>query len=621
MAKKITDKPGKYTGSGQGKESQINLEVEVDEDKIVSVKPLDQYAPDSLADNAFHKMAQKIVDHQSADVDVVSGASETSRGIIEGVKEALNKAAVDFASLKENSAQSQTETQEVIDVDVAVVGAGGAGAAAALAARQHGARVALIEKTISPLGASTFAGGMFAGDSQQQKEQNAVVSKKWLYDEYMDASQGYMNSILVRRIIDESGKTVDWLNENGAIMKLVDAGTGGSFDHIGMPATLHGYQEGGTKAVTKLIEKFKSIGGQMYFGFAGQKLLQDADGKVIGLIAQGDDKELHVNAKKVIIATGGFGGNPQMRKEYLGDVSTQGQVLQNTGDGLNMAWDAGTAHHINGSTHYFWQTFSNEDIGAMAKLVGPNWMPVNALADFPNLRVNNRGQRYASETHALDFAVHGAELSEQPKQTEYVIFDQAMLDKIKEGGMVAIEDHYGKWKNKRQFYMEFNFPTDTEESIKHEHEKTDFTSLLNKLSSTDVVFIGDTIAELAEKMGVNPENLQKSVDQYNAAKKKGEDELFFSDTKRMIPVENGPFYAVKYIARNLGTLGGATIDEKMHALAPSGEPVPNLYVAGADASGMYGKAYVDFEGGTLGFAYISGRLAGIDAAETAKEGK
>lgn len=89
----------------------------------------------------------------------------------------------------------------------------------------------------------------------------------------------------------------------------------------------------------------------------------------------------------------------------------------------------------------------------------------------------------------------------------------------------------------------------------------------------------------------------------------------------MIPVENGPFYAVKYIARNLGTLGGATIDEKMHALAPSGEPVPNLYVAGADASGMYGKAYVDFEGGTLGFAYISGRLAGIDAAETAKEGK
>ncbi|MCT6891088.1 MAG: FMN-binding protein, partial [Lactobacillus sp.] len=96
MAKKITENPGKYTGSGQGKESQINLEVEVDSDKIVNVKPLDKYTPDSLADNAFKKMAQKIVDQQSVDVDVVSGASETSHGIIEGVKEALNKAGVDF---------------------------------------------------------------------------------------------------------------------------------------------------------------------------------------------------------------------------------------------------------------------------------------------------------------------------------------------------------------------------------------------------------------------------------------------------------------------------------------------------------------------------------------------
>ncbi|WEV36815.1 FAD-dependent oxidoreductase [Lactobacillus sp. ESL0677] len=619
MTKKITDKPGKYTGSGQGKESIINLEVEVSADKITAVTPLDEYSPGSLQANAFDKMAQKIVKKQSADVDVVSGASETSRGILEGVKEALSKADVDFEALKENSAQNSSTAKEVIDVDVAVVGAGSAGAAAALAAKQEGVSVALLEKTISPLGAGTFAGGMFAADSQQQKDLNQVVSKKWLYDEYMDASQGYMNSILVRRIIDESGKTVDWLNENGAIMKLVDAGTGGSYDHIGMPATLHGYQEGGTKAITKLIEKFKSIGGKMYFGFAAKKLLQDDTGAVTGVVAQGDDSELEVHAKKVIIATGGFGGNPEMRKEYLGDVSTQGQVLQNTGDGLNMAWDAGTAHHINGSTHYFWQTFSNEDIGAMAKLVGPGWMPLNALADFPNLRVNNRGQRYASETHALDFAVHGAELSEQPKQTEFVILDQAMLDKIKEGGTVAIEDHYGKWKNHREFYMEFNYPTDTEENIKREHEKTDFTSLLNKLESTNVVFIGQTIDELAEKMGVDKENLKKSVAQYNNAKKTGEDDLFFSDTKRMVPVEEGPFYAVKYIARNLGTLGGATIDEKMHALTPEGEPVPNLYVTGADASGMYGKAYVDFEGGTLGFAYISGRLAGIDAAQTAKK--
>ncbi|WEV39625.1 FAD-dependent oxidoreductase [Lactobacillus sp. ESL0681] len=621
MKNKITNKPGKYTGSGQGKDELINVEVEIGQDKINQIKAMNNFAPDSLAANAFQKMAQKIINEQSVDVDVVSGASETSRGIITGVKEALTKADVDFTALKSNGSKNTGTTKEVIDVDVAVVGAGSAGVAAALAAKQEGVSVALIEKTVSPLGAGTFAGGMFAADSQQQKDAGKVVSKKWLYDEYMDASQGYMNSILVRRIIDESGKTVDWLNENGAIMKLVDAGTGGSYDHIGMPATLHGYQEGGTKAITNLIDKLKSLGGKVYFGFTGKKILQDNTGAVTGLIAQGDESELEVHAQKTIIATGGFGGNPKMRKKYLGDVSTPGQVLQNTGDGLNMAWDAGTAHHINGSTHYFWQTFSNEDTNAMAKLVGPDWLPLNALADFPNLRVNLRGQRYASETHALDFAVHGAELSEQPKQTEFVIFDQAMLDKIKAGGTAAIEEHYDKWKNKRQFYMEFNFPTDTAESIKREHEKTDFTSLLKKLSTTDVVFVGKTVSELADKMGVDSVNLQQSVNQYNHAKQVGEDELFFSDPERMIPVEQGPFYAVKFIARNLGTLGGATIDEKMHALTPAGEPVTNLYVTGADASGMYGKAYVDFEGGTLGFAYISGRLAGIDAAQMVKTDK
>ncbi|MBA1393101.1 FAD-binding protein, partial [Lactobacillus sp. XV13L] len=414
------------------------------------------------------------------------------------------------------------------------------------------------------------------------------------------------------------GKTVDWLNENGAIMKLVDAGSGGSFEHEGEPATLHGYQEGGTKAITKLIEKFKSLGGQMYFGFAGKKLLQDSQGQVKGIIAQADDGQLIVHAQKVIIATGGFGGNPQMRKELLGDVNTEGQVLQNTGEGLKMSWDAGAARKISGSTHYFWQTFSNQDISAMAKLVGPGWLPLNAFGSFSNLRVNIHGQRYCDEGHSTLFAVHGAELSEQPQQTEYVIFDQAMLDKIKNGGTAAIEEHYGKWKNNRQFFMEFNYPSDTDEDIKREHEKTDFKPLLEKLSATNVVFIGNSIAELAQAMGINQDNLQKAVEQYNNAIKAGTDELFFADTKRMIAINKGPFYAVKYIARNLGTLGGVTIDEKMHALTPDGQPIPNLYVTGADASGMYGKAYVDFEGGTLGFAYISGRLAGIDAAKTSK---
>ncbi|MBA1393161.1 FMN-binding protein, partial [Lactobacillus sp. XV13L] len=96
MFKKITNKPGKYIGSGQGKEDLIKVEVDVGTDKINNIKILNDYQPDSLADQAFTKMSQRILTNQSVSVDVISGASETSRGVIAGVKDALKKANVDL---------------------------------------------------------------------------------------------------------------------------------------------------------------------------------------------------------------------------------------------------------------------------------------------------------------------------------------------------------------------------------------------------------------------------------------------------------------------------------------------------------------------------------------------
>ena len=83
-------------------------------------------------------------------------------------------------------------------------------------------------------------------------------------------------------------------------------------------------------------------------------------------------------------------------------------------------------------------------------------------------------------------------------------------------------------------------------------------------------------------------------------------------------MKEGPYYAVKYVAWNLGTLGGIRIYENMEVLDRDFIVIKGLYAAGADAGGMYGKAYVEFEGGTLGFAYTSGRLAGEQAAKDIK---
>lgn len=610
---------GTYEGIGKGKNGDVKVEVTLSKDKIEKVQVLEHHETQDIAEAALEKIPANIVKSQTTNVDAVAGATVISDAIKDGANDALIKAGVDPAKLVAKETKEENKEIEQIETDVVVIGAGAAGSAAALTAKQNGVEVVLLEKTAKPMGAGTLAGGMFAADSKQQVEENATVDKEWLYDRYKEASQGHMNSILVREIIDNAGQTVDWLNENGAKMSLVQAGAGGGYEHRDAPTTLHGYQEGGTVAITNLVNNLEQAGGKVYFSTPATELRTNKEGKVIGVKAKKEDgSTLEVTAKSVILACGGYGGNQEMLDNYLGTPNTQGEIAHNTGDGLQMAWSAGAGKYGTGTTQYFWETFKNEEIGQMAELVGGDWFALNAFSAYPNLRVNIFGQRFSDETDASLYSVHGAEIASQPKQTEYVIFDQGMLDTIKESGTVAIEDTYGRFEGNRQFFYEFNEPNDTDDFIKRQNTPTDFTPLLDQLTKTGVVFKANSVSELAEQMGMDGANLSASVTQYNTAKAQGKDDLFFSDPERMISVSKGPFYAVKYVARNLGTLGGVRINDQIQAVTPEGEVVDNLYVAGADAGGMYGSAYVDFEGGTLGFAYTSGRLAGKNAAESIK---
>ncbi|MPM29312.1 Urocanate reductase [bioreactor metagenome] len=350
------------------------------------------------------------------------------------------------------------------------------------------------------------------------------------------------------------------------------------------------------------------------FSTPATELITDASGKVTGVIATKEDgSKLKVNAKAVIIATGGFGGNQEMLKEQFGDKYTIGEVASCTGDGIKMAWSAGAAEYGTATAHYFWETFTGEEFGALIGAVGDDFFSLTDFTFYPHLRVNKLGQRYCDETTVTDFATHGAQVHMQPNQTEYLVLDAGILEQIAEKGYVSVEDHFGTFKGNRNFYMEFNEPNDTDELIEKENTPKDYAPLLESALNTGVVFKGNTLEELAQNMGIDGGTFTESVEQYNTAIKSGKDDMFYSDTNRLVPVQKGPFYAVKYVARNLSTLGGVAINEKIEAVDGNGAAIPGLYVAGADAGGMYGKSYVNFEGGTLGFAYTSGRLAGQNA--------
>lgn len=608
-------KEGTYKATANGKNGPIEVEVVFSKAKIESVKVVKHSETEGISEEAFKVIPEKIVESQSLAIDAVGGASMSSNAILEAVMNCVVQAGGDPETLKVKQTVAAEGKVEEVSYDIVVVGAGAAGTAAALAASETDNKVLLLEKNAKPMGAGTLAGGLFAAESDLQKAAGKTVSKEWLYDEYMKSSSGYMNSLLVREIIEESSETVNWLIKNGCKLNLVDAGTGGSYSHIGMPSTLHGYAEGGSVAITKLIESYKNNGGTVMYSTPATELIKEADGKVVGVMAKKEDGSLlKVSAKAVILATGGFGGNEEMLKQYIGAQYTFGEISTNKGDGINMAWNAGADKLGTGSTQYFWQTFPSESAKALGEKLGKDTFALTAFTFYPHLRVNTFGQRFSDETTASDFAVHGAQIHMQPGQSEFVILDKSVLDKITEKGYVSVEEHYGKWKNNPQAYMEFNEPNETEALIAQENTPTDYRPLLEAAIGTGVVFKGETLEELAKNMNVDQATFKVSVDQYNSAIQTGKDTQFFSDTKRLIPVSEGPYYAVKYTARNLTTLGGVRINEKIEAVDQNFNKIPGLYVAGADAGGMYGQSYVDFEGGTLGFAYISGRLAGENAS-------
>lgn len=605
---------GTYTGTGTGKNGPVKVNVTFTDSAITKVEVTEHTETESIADAPVEKIPAAILERQTLGVDAIAGATITSDAILAAVEDAVGQAGGDVEALKKPAEAGAEVKTEELSCDIVVVGAGAAGTAAALAAAEQGADVILLEKTASPMGGSTLAGVMFAADSQQQKDRGTTVDKEWLYDQYLDLSGGYINSLLVRSIIDQAGATVDWLNENGCLTANVDAGTGGSFEHIGMPATAHGYQEGGTVAISKLIKSFEDKGGTMLFSTPATGLLYDGE-NVSGVAAKKEDGTiLNISAQKVVLATGGFGGNEEMLAEYIGEPYTIGEVAQNKGDGVKMAWEAGAAKEGQGVAQYFWQTFKGDEIAAMSDIVGDAWWALSDFSKYPNLKVNLNGKRFCDETNSTLYAVHGAELHMQPQETEFVILDTAVLDTIKEKGTAGIEAQFDKWKDDPQFFMEFNEPNDTAEYIEWENAPADYGEILDALAGCGVVFKGETLEELADAMGVDKASFLASTQQYNGAIASGKDELFFADTERLLSLEKGPYYAVKFSTRNLGTLGGVRVNENLQAVDKLGAIVPNLYAAGSDAGGMYGKSYVDFEGGTLGFAYTSGRIAGLAAA-------
>ena len=604
VAANITYKAGTYTGKGFGFHSYVTVETVFTENSIASVTVTDNSGETPyLRDLCAEKIPGEIVDNQSLNVDVVTGATWGSTAIITAVADCVKQAAGEEAvntlkGVKVAAPEAEDETYD--GYDLCVVGGGGSGTIAAAKAADAGLKVIVLEAADRFGGVSEIAGGgtlAIGTDIQHNAKdkdgkaadvyQVAGKTDKEVYDqfvqEYLDSTHYQASRLLIKNFLTATGDAADFLVEQGM-----------SFTANGVSGVRYSTQ--GTR-FGALMGRLEEKGVVALLGTRGESLITDENGAVVGVTASNPTGgTTTVHAKAVLLATGGMSNNTEMMEKYAADYNEQymnwGSSTAN-GDGVRMAWAIGAAQgRVGTQSHNEGLPLELHDLFDMDITTG-NCLYAN-LAYEPMLRVNrNTGRRISDEGVIYTPHYHGN--VSMMSEGAMVILDQAAMDDLMENGSKT-----RPWRSKL---------------YKDPMKNPDYTGLNLQEQVDEVIEAGyayraDTIEELAGLMGVDADVLQAEVDKYNKAVETGVDPEYDRDPSTLVyPISEGPYYALETKIRNLGTWGGLVTDENLAVYGEDGRIIPGLYAAGYDALEWVGTSYfVDTT--TLGWMTASGYMAG-----------
>lgn len=556
---------GVFEGKSFGHNGEILLSLELDSGYIKEITLLEHKESEGISDLAIERIPQEIINEQSIKVDNVSGATITSRGIINAVTDALKNANVVIEKYKlEKVAETIQVTNKELDTDVVVIGGGGAGLAAAVSAHQNGAKVVLIEKMPRLGGNTILSGGAYnAVDPSRQEKQGIEDSIEKHFNQTYEGGDKKGNPELIQTLVEGAYPAIEWLESlNMKFDDKVFTVLGGLWPRAHKPSSAVG--TGFINTYKNYIDNNDNI--DIIFDTEVTEITE-IEGKVNGVIAQSRDTNYKINASKgVIIATGGFANNSQLRDKY----NTQWPSLTKlkstnhpgaTGDGLILAEDVG-ANLIN-----------LEDIQllpmgdpATGSLSG------NVEQGVENrIFINNDGNRFVDEGERRD------------------VMTKALMEQEDSSMWVIVDTH--------------SYPT--------EDTRNNFNESIEELMAQGRAFKGETIEELAEQIKVNPKNLKKSIEEFNAAvENKAEDP--FGRTLFENKLDKGPFYAGKRVPTVHHTMGGIEINSKAEVIGKDGKIIKNLYAAGEVTGGIHGSNRLG--GNALADITVFGKIAGKNAS-------
>lgn len=651
--------PGTYTGQGTGfrVSEPITVNVTVSENEILDIQ-VDQVKTSekpSILQSVVDLMLPRILENQSVAVDAITGATASSNGVKQAITDALTQAleagGSDASAISAFQTAPAKSTETItLDTDVLVVGMGGSGVAAALSAAENGASVLAIDKAGKYGGTSELTSGPMAinvpsqveaeiadwpnpvtGETETKPAGADLIDAEALYEDWLayttiDGVQTAKPE-MIRIMIDESGYTDDWLTQYGFSFDPAIGFAGNSWAAF-TPHT-------GAKALTEsffdsVIGHFEEMGGSYMLETEAYDLIYDeATNQVTGVLARStaDGTEYVINAKAVVLATGGYAGSAEMEETYLSNeyyplkgAWKQFGMQQNDGKMIQAAIDdgAGTYNisvppmvHVGGVDGFLSGYEAVPIEGQISSSTGRPavWsvadIPLNMAISSNTLAVGADGKRFTSETALSMFNpwISGPHF--------YSIWGNEQIQDLISNGFDEVP--YGPSTN----YLGYG------SSIPAGVPLPETEEILQAAIDAGYVYKADTIAELAEKMGFDPEVLEATVEEYNSYCATGVDEAFGKDAQYLAAVEGGPYYGIVGSSYCYSTCGGLDINTDFQVLLADGEtPMGGLYAVGTDSMGVLfseAKAYVTYGGAAQGWAYTSGRLAGQVVAEAVKE--
>ena len=557
-------------GTGVGKHGDITVAVTFDAGKIQDIKIVKNAENPILAKKVFTDLKDQVVALSSTDVDLISGATFSAKGFIDAVNDAAKKAGVTLAKAdKKALKKAARELPKTSNYDVVVIGAGGAGFSAAITAKNAGANVVLLEKMPAVGGNSLISG------AEMNVAKNWVQPKLGINDDSPELhaqdtfkggdGKGDMKviNVMTHEALDAAKWCRDYLGVRFEDDNLFFFG-GHSRKRALIPV---GHT--GTEFIAKFQAKADELGIPVITNMKAEELIKDKDGRVVGVKATMDGSEYTFNAKGgVVLATGGFGANPEMVKKYNPKIDERFKTTDapgSTGEALYMAERAG-AELVNMG---YIQTYPICD-----PLSGAIELIADARFDGA-IMLNQEGKRFVEELQRRD------------------VLSEAILNQTGQYCWVLWNDNIGKISN----------------TVKaHANEYEAFTK-------QGIMTTCDDLKCIADFTKIPFDQLRKTVKRVSDMAGKGNDKDF-NHRAGLMDMQQGKYYVIKAVPSTHHTMGGVRINEKAEALTAEGKVIPGLWAAGEvtgvthGTNRLGGNAYTDI--------IVFGRIAGEAAAKAAK---